>query len=116
MNISARLSDYLAHICSAIERIERYTAEMDEPDFLVNELVQDAVFRNLEVIGEAAKNIQKADPFFAEAHSEIPWQVMYSMRNRLTHGYDTVDVEIVWRTVRHDLPVLYRLVQSVQMG
>ena len=45
--------------------------------------MQDAVIRNLEVIGEAAKNIQRVDPAFADLHANIPWQVMYAMRNRL---------------------------------
>lgn len=54
-----RLVDYLAHILEAIERIELYTAEMDEVAFLNNGLVQDAVVRNLEVVGEASNNISK---------------------------------------------------------
>lgn len=56
---SRRLSDYLAHILQAIERIGRYTDDLDEVAFLQNELVQDAVIRNLEVIGEAGNNIEK---------------------------------------------------------
>ncbi len=52
-----RLADYLAHILEAIERIGRYTEDMDELAFLSNPLVQDAVIRNLEIIGEASRNI-----------------------------------------------------------
>ncbi len=72
MNRALRLSDYLGHILSAIERIERHTAQIDENAFLHSELMQDAVIRNLEVIGEAAKNIQRVDPAFADLHANIP--------------------------------------------
>jgi uncharacterized protein with HEPN domain len=49
---------------------------------------------------------------FAARHAEIPWQVMYTMRNRVSHGYDNVDFEMVWKTIRKDLPDLYQLVQA----
>ncbi|WP_215883812.1 HepT-like ribonuclease domain-containing protein [Acidithiobacillus sulfurivorans] len=58
MTKAMRVPDYLGHILKAIERIDRYTADMDEVAFLSNELVQDAVIRNIEIIGEAANNIQ----------------------------------------------------------
>ena len=113
MNKSLRVPDYLEHILAAIERIERYTADVDELGFLSSELIQDAVIRNLEVIGEAANNILRVDAAFADAHGEIPWQVMYAMRNRLSHGYDKVDLEMVWRTVCNDLPDLYRQIKAL---
>ena len=116
MNKALRVPDYLEHILQAIERIERHTADVDEMDFLASELIQDAVIRNLEVIGEAANNIQRVDAAFAMAHGEVPWQVMYAMRNRLSHGYDRVDFEIVWKTIHRDLPDLYKLVKAAAPG
>ncbi len=110
MNKAQRVQDYLGHILQAIERIERHTCDVSEVEFLNSELIQDAIVRNLEVIGEAANNIQRVDAAFANAHSEIPWQVMYAMRNRLSHGYDRIDFEIVWKTLHRDLPVLYKLI------
>ncbi len=80
--------------------------------FLANELIQDAVIRNIEVIGEAVNNIQRVDAEFANAHSEIPFQVMYAMRNRLSHGYDRIDLERVWKTVCNDLPYVYKLIKA----
>lgn len=106
-----RIPDYLGHILGAIERIERYTADMDEVGFLSSELVQDAVIRNIEIIGEASNNIQRGAPEFAAQHDDIPWQVMYTMRNRVSHGYDKVDLEVVWRTIQGDLPLLYSRIQ-----
>jgi uncharacterized protein with HEPN domain len=57
-----RLDDYLSHMLQAIERIHRYTDDMDEASFLQNEITQDAVIRNFEVIGEAARNIERHYP------------------------------------------------------
>lgn len=113
MNKALRVPDYLGHILQAIERIDRYTADMDEVGFLGSELVQDAVIRNIEIIGEASNNIQRVAPEFAAFHEDIPWQVMYTMRNRVSHGYDKVDLEIVWKTIQGDLPTLYQQVLEV---
>lgn len=101
-----RLPDYLAHILQAIENIQRYTAGMDDAAFLRNRLVQDAVIRNFEIVGEASRNIELADPDFVKAHPEVPFSVAYEMRNALAHGYFTVDLEIVWKTIEMDLPKL----------
>ena len=99
MTKALRVADYLVHILKAIERIDRYTADMDGLAFLNSELVQDAVIRNIEIIGEASNNIQRVDPAFAAQHDHIPWLVLYTMRNRVSHGYDKVDLEIVWKTI-----------------
>ena len=112
MNKALRVPDHLGHILQAIERIEEYVSQMDEMAFQSNKLVQDAVIRNIEIIGEASNNIQRVDPVFAARHDEIPWQVMYAMRNRVSHGYDKVDFEMVWRTICNDLPDLYQLVKA----
>lgn len=108
-----RLVDYLGHILEAIERIERYTLDMDVVAFLNNLLVQDAVIRNFEIIGEASNNIEKHYPEFAAAHPELPLAFAYQMRNAIAHGYFKVDFEIVWRTIRRDLPGLYQQVREL---
>ncbi|GAA3995352.1 DUF86 domain-containing protein [Comamonas faecalis] len=114
MSKADRVGDYLSHMLTALERIERYTADMDEAQFMANALVQDAALRNIEIIGEAANNIQRAAPEFAAQHSEVPWLVVYTMRNRITHGYDSVDLAIVWRTIRSDLPALKIQIERVR--
>ena len=115
MNKALRTSDYLAHILNAIARINRYTANMDESAFLSSELVQDAVIRNIEIIGEASNSIQRVAPEFAVLHDDIPWLVMYTMRNRVSHGYDKVDLEIVWKTIQTDLPGLKEKIQRAKV-
>jgi uncharacterized protein with HEPN domain len=114
MTKALRVPDYLGHILKAIERIDRYTADLDEVAFLNSELVQDAVIRNIEIIGEASNNILRVDPAFAAQHDDIPWQVMYTMRNRVSHGYDKVDLEIVWKTIHRDLPGLHIQIAGVR--
>ncbi|MGK6306782.1 HepT-like ribonuclease domain-containing protein [Variovorax sp. DT-64] len=108
-----RVADYLAHIVEAIERIARYTREMDETMFLNNQLVQDGVIRNLEIIGEASHNIEVHHPEFAVAHPELPLAFACQMRNAVAHGYFKVDLEIVWRTIHRDLPRLHARIQEV---
>lgn len=105
-----RVADYLSHILEAISRIDRYTEDLTEVAFLVNEQVQDAVIRNIEIIGEAARNIEQRHPDFANQHPEVPWSDMYFMRNRVSHGYFAVDLEIVWKTTQIDLPELSKAV------
>lgn len=114
MSKALRVPDYLGHILKAMERIARYTSDMDELGFLNKELVQDAVIRNIEIIGEASNNVLRVAPEFAAKHDHIPWLVMYTMRNRVSHGYDKVDLELVWKTIQRDLPGLQALIQAAQ--
>lgn len=85
---------------------------MTEVKFAEDELTQDAVIRNLEVIGEASNNIQKRFPDFAAAHPELPLASAYQMRNAVAHGYFSVDLEIVWKTIQGDLATLSERVRE----
>lgn len=91
-----RLPDFIDHIIEAIERIERYCAGLDEAAFLADEMRRDAVIRNLEIIGEASKNIGREDPAFPTRYPDVPWGDMYDTSNRLSHGYFHVSPNIVW--------------------
>lgn len=113
MKEASRLPSYLGHILEAIERIQSYTEDSDEAAFLENEMTQDAVIRNLEVIGEASRNIEKRYPEFAAAHPELPLASAYEMRNTLAHGYFKVDLAIVWKTLENDLPELHTQAKSL---
>ncbi|HAX20358.1 MAG TPA: hypothetical protein DCY64_08765 [Hydrogenophaga sp.] len=101
-----RTADYLRHIAEAIDNIQSYTAGVDAAGFKADRKTQDAVIRNLEIIGEACNNVVKHDPAFAQQHPQVPWGFAYEMRNALAHGYFTVDLDIVWGTVTSDLPGL----------
>lgn len=106
-----RVTDYLQHILDAIERIDSYLADSSAAAFANSFLIQDAVIRNLEVIGEAAINIRSIDTATAAEYSE--WDQICGMRNRLTHGYFDINVDLVWRTTQNDLPPLRQHIQTI---
>ena len=108
-----RLPDYLQHIIEAIERIQRYTEEMDELGFAQNQMVQDAVIRNFEIIVEASRNIERSNPGFVAAHPELPLSLACEMRNVLAHGYFNVDLGVVWKIVDQDLSGLLQQIRAV---
>ncbi len=101
-----RQEDYLRHIVEAAERVARYTGSLDKAAFLADEKTRDAVIRNLEIVGEAAKRILEEYADFAGLHPEVPWNKIYAMRNRLSHGYFEINLEIVWDTAKTSLPEL----------
>ncbi|ALM74147.1 HepT-like ribonuclease domain-containing protein [Thermococcus barophilus] len=94
---------YIGDILRSIEKIKRYTAGMSFGDFIRDEKTIDAVLRNLEVIGEAAKNVPEE---IKQKYPQIPWKEIAGMRDRLIHAYFGVDLEIVWQTIISDLPKL----------
>lgn len=108
------LGDYIKHILAAIERIQRYCADVNEEAFLENEMLQDAVIRNFEVIGEASKNIDRKFPDFLKQHPSLPLIDAYEMRNALAHGYFKVDLEILWKTINKHLPDLQEQLRNLR--
>ena len=109
MNGTARrTTEYLGHTLEAIHRLNAYATGLDRLAFDTDTRTQDAVIRNLEVIGEAARNIQQHDPGFVAAHPEVPWALASRMRNALSHGYADIDLGTVWNTARTNLPQLER--------
>jgi len=115
MRDTRRDPDYLADICEAMRRIAQYTAGLTYEGFLRETIVQDAVVRNLTIIGEAAKRLS---PVFRRTHPEMPWRNMAGMRGRLTHDYFGINYDIVW-AVAHDeiqklLPRLTELASRLQ--
>jgi uncharacterized protein with HEPN domain len=101
-----RAQDYLQHILTALERIQRYTVGKSVKDFMEDTLLQDGVLRNLGIMGEAARRLLADSPNFASAHPEIPLAKIYGTRNRIIHGYEEVDLGIVWNLVQFDVPEL----------
>lgn len=116
MTRDLRCLDYLGHIQEAIERIHHYVADIDELAFLDSNLVQDAVIRNIEIIGEASHNIELHFPEFVRSHPELPLAFAYQMRNVVAHGYFKVDLEIVWKTIHTDLPRLCEQVKKIRLA
>src|SRR5579885_1759158 len=102
---------YFNHILDCVEHILSYTEGMDEESFYKNFMVQDAVLRNYEIIGEAAKNI---DDDLRNLYPEIPWKKMSGMRDKLIHSYFHVDLQIIWETTTEILPSLLIDLKKIQ--
>lgn len=94
---------YLNDIIEAINRIELYISKMDIDEFSNNKLYQDAVIRNLEIIGEAVKNIPDS---FRVKYSEIEWKKIAGLRDILAHSYFGIDIDIVWDILQNKIPEL----------
>ena len=97
-------------ILEAISRITRYTAGLTYGAFLDDTMVQDAVVRNLEIIGEAVKGLPAE---FRKKHKSVRWQDIGAMRNRLIHDYAGVNWEIVWNVIQTKLPELKSQLGSI---
>jgi uncharacterized protein with HEPN domain len=94
----------------AIARIRRYVGRTRRTGFLRNALLQDAVIRNIEIVGEAAGRIS---PEFTARTPAIPWRDIVGMRHRLIHGYLQVNLDTVWEAVERDLPALERNLRAL---
>ncbi len=111
MSNEHRDTDYLEHIQIAIKKILRYLESVDESEFRADELLQDAVIRNLEIIGEA---VSKLIAGLKVKYLDVPWTEISGMRNRLIHGYMSVNLQIVWDTVQKILPNFSDRIQQIQ--
>lgn len=100
---------YLSDLLAAIDRILTYTTD-GEAQFLGDPKTQDAVVRNLEVIGEAARGVSRET---REAHPEVPWRQIAGTRDRIIHGYFNVSLKVVWDIVGNDLPNLRDAVAAI---
>ena len=97
-------------ILEAVERIERYTEGLRYDQWQTDQKTIDAVIRNIEVIGEAAKHVP---PDVQKMFPEIPWGKMKGIRNILIHEYFGVDIEVLWKTAMEDLPGLKDLLMGM---
>jgi uncharacterized protein with HEPN domain len=114
-----RLVDYLDHMRDAARLAQGYTAGLSKADFLDNQMAQQAVMMNLVIIGEAATQIRNEYPDFLAANPNpaLPWSQVIGMRNRMTHGYFDVDLQLVWDTVKTRLPPLeFFLTHEIQQS
>lgn len=103
-------SVYLQHILDAISKIETYLDGIDRQTFSERSLIQDGVIRQTEIIGEAVRRLSHD---LRDRYSQIPWQDIAGMRDKLIHDYFGVDLETVWLTALEDLPILKAQVTQI---
>jgi len=101
---------YLLHILEAIDQIHEYTLGLDYDAFLKSRLIQDGVIRQLEIIGEATKNLSQET---RDKAPQIPWKDMAGLRDVLIHQYFGVDLVAVWTTLEQDLPLLEQEIRGL---
>jgi len=109
MNGERSIALYVQDMLECIEKIESYCAGVTADEFAANSLLQDAVYRRLEVIGEAAKHVPQG---VRSQHHDVPWRRIAGLRDVLIHQYPGVIVERVWQVVTVDLqPIKPHLLQ-----
>ena len=101
---------FLKDILDSISRIENYVHDMTYEDFTNDQKTVDAAVRNIEIIGEATKNIPDT---IRNDNPDIPWQEMARMREKMIHGYFEVSHSILWETIKHDLPAIKPKIRKV---
>jgi uncharacterized protein with HEPN domain len=100
---------YLGDMILCCEKIVMFVGASTREEFLANVLVYDAVLRNLEILGEAAKNVPD------DVKSRMPdvaWREIAGMRDWIAHGYFTIKSDVVWNAIEVELPVLLRTLQA----
>lgn len=102
----------LDHILACIERIRVYTGS-SRSRFFESPMVQDAVMRNLQTLAESTQRLSQEAK---DSEPAVPWRSIAGFRNVLTHGYFSVDLEVVWSVVAQDLPSLEEAIKRLRSG
>jgi uncharacterized protein with HEPN domain len=104
---------FLRHMLDAIDRVVEATSRTTLEQFQRDWIVQDAIIRELQVLGEAAGRVAKE---LADRNPEIPWKEITGLRHKLVHDYFVVDLEVVWATATVDVPTVRSSVQTLLDG
>jgi uncharacterized protein with HEPN domain len=110
MSAHRRDRDYLYDVWDAMDRILSYTRELDCDQFMQDKKTQDAVLRNLQVMGEAAKKLSVP---LRETYSDIPWREIAGMRDKVVHEYFGINYEIVWTVASRDIPDVFPRIDMI---
>lgn len=102
---------FIDDMIGSAEKVLAFSEGFDQDDFVATSLNYDAVLRNLELIGEAAKQIPED---IRLAHPEIPWRMIIATPNRLIHGYMGIDNDVLWSIIRDDVPELLPQLQNLK--
>lgn len=102
---------YLDSLIDAADTIREFVGARDKQQFFSERLVRDAVLRNLEILGEAASRVS---PELQSGHPEVEWKKAAGMRNRLAHGYLTLNMDLIWDTIKRDVPAIGEQARAIR--
>jgi uncharacterized protein with HEPN domain len=108
--VSDEFLDYVEDILDAMDKAQIFLEGVTYDQFEAESQINFAVVRALEIVGEATKRLPMS---LREQYPGIPWKAMAGMRDRIIHGYDTVDLEIVWDVVKQDIPTIKPQIQQI---
>ncbi len=108
--MSRTLKDYLEDMRNAAKEVLEFTEGMEFDEFSRDRKTVNAVLRSLEVMGEAAKKIPED---VRTKYPEVPWKEIAGMRDKLIHEYHGVDLRIIWKTIREDIPPLLPIFEKL---
>ncbi len=106
----SRDPEYLTDIVSSARLILTYVEGVRREQFIRDTRLQDSVIRRIEIIGEAVRRLSSE---FREQHPNVPWRAMMGMRNRMIHGYDDIDMDVVWDTAQDSIPRLLSMIEPL---
>jgi uncharacterized protein with HEPN domain len=101
---------FLLHIRDSLREVREFVEGTNYEGFLEDRMMQNAVMRSFEVVGEAARRVS---PEFREAHPDVPWRLMGDFRNKLIHDYFALDLEVIWKTATEDAPMLLAQIEGL---
>ncbi len=108
--MNSEFTDYLEDIVDAMENAESFTAGMDYEEFAKDLRTNFAAMRALGIVGEATKRLPSS---FREKYPNVPWKDMAGMRDKLVHGYDVVNLRIVWETIKNRIPQIKPQLEAI---
>ena len=102
--------DFLRDILDSINKIDSFIEVFEFDEFAEDNKTVYAVIRAIEIIGEATKNLPES---LKKEHSEVPWRKMTGARDKMIHGYFGVDLEVIWSTIKEDIPSVKPLIEKI---
>ncbi len=102
---------FITDILESIDATEKFSKNINKKELISNRLIQNAIVREIEIIGEAVKNLPNS---FRKKYSNIPWNKIAGMRDIIIHGYFRVDLDAVWKVIKKDLPILKKQIQNIK--
>lgn len=106
----SRDQGHVADIVASAAAIRDYMTSVSQQHFLADHMRQSAVLYQLTIVGEACRRVS---PTFREAHPEVDWAGIVSLRNKIVHDYDDVNLDSVWSVITHDLPALVSTLEAI---